>query len=376
MIYDRTNIIVPELCVLQFSEPTETEYYPEQYKYMPEILTLGSCIQIMISETLYTSGNLILKAINCDGHKIGEYSFTKCKLSDGFYYAQTMIDFISINEDSVAKFEIWNYNTKLADTVWYKIFPSYTDNVKKILFSHSDNDYNVVFNEDCSELYLSVFEYFSIVDGNDCIFCEIKLSKVAENYVIHFVTDERPEYVEDFTIYFNDENGNYHTETVTTNHEKLEYTVTIPKTILEEHNTNIIIMTVVDNKIISRMDTSYLFGDTFTRTNEFYFDIECGFIPSDSRIEQEIEDFIDQELSNELVYGDEYEVMPLTIGTGTGISNWMRNKFSRASICDTFEVESTQYKRAQGAKMEKVEETSKGLGVYKIDLQKTKNYIQ
>jgi len=114
----------------------------------------------------------------------------------------------------------------------------------------------------------------------------------------------------------------------------------------------------------------------FLTGTEFSLTVEAGFVPIDSRDEQDTEDFIEQNMTNQTVYGDEYEVVGLTLGDGNGIPNWLRKKISRASLLDTFKVDGTEYVRVQGSKMEKVTDTYKGLAVYKIDLQTTINYLQ
>lgn len=108
----------------------------------------------------------------------------------------------------------------------------------------------------------------------------------------------------------------------------------------------------------------------------FYLDVECGFIPKDNRDEQEIDDFIEQDMTNDTVYGDGYKVDPLTIGGSMGIPNWLRNKVFRYFLCDNVTVYNEEVKRTNGAKMEKIEDCENGLATYKIDLQTTNNYLQ
>lgn len=127
----------------------------------------------------------------------------------------------------------------------------------------------------------------------------------------------------------------------------------------------------------SNLDNNWntVFVDGAT-TYDFWLDVECGAIPKDSRDEQETEDFLEQDLVNDTVYGDEYEVVPFTFGSSMGIPNWLRKKISRATLCDTFKIDGLEYKRTQGAKMEKIEDTENGLATYKMDLQTPNNYLQ
>lgn len=120
-------------------------------------------------------------------------------------------------------------------------------------------------------------------------------------------------------------------------------------------------------------NTIFIDGDS---VYNFWLDIECGFIPKDSRDEQEIDDFIEQDMTNDTVYGDGYEVAPLTIGDSMGIPNWLRTKTFRAFFCDNVTVDSSEVKRIKGAKMEKVDDCENGLANYKIDVQRPSNYLQ
>ena len=124
-------------------------------------------------------------------------------------------------------------------------------------------------------------------------------------------------------------------------------------------------------------------------TYKFKIWVEGGFIPKDERDEQEVEDFIQQDMVNETVYGDEYVVEPFTLGDNiSGVPNWLRKKFSRISLLDSVKIkqmvnfgetntnEKVEYKRVSGAKLEKIEDTKNGLATYKIDLQTLNNYLQ
>ena len=110
--------------------------------------------------------------------------------------------------------------------------------------------------------------------------------------------------------------------------------------------------------------------------NKFTLTVECGYTPQDSRTEQDSEDFMQQNMVNEVVYGDTYEVLGLTVGTDLGIPNWLRHKIDMASLLDTFEVNGEAVTRVQGSKMEQVEPSKHGLGIYKLDVQTLKNYMQ
>lgn len=122
-------------------------------------------------------------------------------------------------------------------------------------------------------------------------------------------------------------------------------------------------------------DWNTIFIDGETNYN-FWIDVECGFIPRDGRDEQETDDFIEQDMLNDTVYGDGYKVDPLTIGGSMGVPNWLRNKLFRYFLCDNVTIDNEEVKRINGAKIEKIEDCENGLATYKIDLQTTNNYLQ
>ena len=255
MILDRTNIVVPELCPIQFTEPSELTFYPDQQRYLPKVIG-GTRIQIFISETWYDSTDTIwCELIDVNDNVIASVDAVKAELSAGYWYAT--FTFSNITDSELAYFSIKRNGIEAAYSVWYQLNPEYDSDIKRIEYNHSENDYNYIFD--------------------------------ATNYFI---------------------------------------------------------------------------------------DVECGFKPEDIRIEEEAEDFLEQDMVNETVYGDQYEVLPLTIGDNLGVPAWMAVKVARALKCDTVIIDGTEYKRTTGAKIEKGEMTYNGLNSYKIDLQKTNNYIQ
>lgn len=109
---------------------------------------------------------------------------------------------------------------------------------------------------------------------------------------------------------------------------------------------------------------------------KFYLNVECGFIPKDERDEFETDDFIEQNMTNDTVFGDMYVVEPVTFGDNIGIPNWLRRKISRWILCDEFKIDSVEYKRTNGSKLEKTDDIENGNGIYKIDMQTINNYLQ
>lgn len=265
MIVDE-HIQVADLCTLQFREPLEYELYPEQADlYIPKITTQELKVQVLTTEAIDTADKLYLVMYTDKGYQLTSLikKFAITLVSTGIYQANVTLsknEIASIAEDTIVYFSIETNDatpTVYATSLWYKINPSYTADLKQITYAHSENDWNVQFS-----------------------------------------------------------------------------------------------------------------------TNEFTLTVECGFVPMDSRDEQETDDFSQQDMVNETVYGDEYEVLGLNFGNVLGIPNWLRLKLSRASLCDTFKVSGTSITRIKGAKMEKTKDTYSGLAMYKLDVQKIKNYLQ
>ena len=294
MIYDRTNIQISELCPLQFTEPRSTNFYPAANEYCGKISGSSDLVvQVLISEDVYSADSMYIKILDTNGVEVDRATFNKTLLSSGYYYANatfTASQLRSIGKNFNGYFEIYYEKTviinplppfevdfvvtKLADSVWYIINPTFQNDLQEIEYTHEENDYNTIF----------------------------------------------------------------------------------------KHGAN---------------------------TYKFKIWVEGGFIPKDERDEQEVEDFIQQDMVNETVYGDEYVVEPFTLGDNiSGVPNWLRKKFSRISLLDSVKFkqmvnfgetntnEQVEYKRVSGAKLEKIEDTKNGLATYKIDLQTLNNYLQ
>ena len=263
MIND-TYIQAPELCTLQFREPREHLLYPEQVnEYCPKIWNQELRIQVLGDAGFYSTPPIIVIYDDKGYYKQPLLrGFTVSLLPNGSAVLNvvfTKAEIAAMPENDVICFSIEN-NTRTviyAQSLWYKVNPSFTKDLKQITYSHGSSDWNVQFN-----------------------------------------------------------------------------------------------------------------------SNEFTLTLEAGFTPQDSRDEQEVDDFMQQNMVNETVYGDSYEVIGLTYGNKTGIPNWLRRKLDMASLCDTFKVNDESITRIQGAKIERIAEGYHGLGIYKLDVQTLKNYLQ
>lgn len=227
MIYDRTNIQISELCPLQFTEPRSTDFYPAANEYCGKISGSSDLVvQVLISEDVLNGDSLFLRLSDINDNEKLLVSFTKTSLSTGFYYANVTVSstqLLSVGKDFFGYFEVVDVVNEIvyADSVWYKINPTFQNDLQEIEYTHEENDYNTIF----------------------------------------------------------------------------------------KHGSN---------------------------TYKFKIWVEGGFIPKDERDEQEVEDFIQQDMVNETVYGDEYVVEPFTLGDNiSGVPNWLRKKFSRISLLDS-----------------------------------------
>jgi len=268
MIYDRTNIQISELCPLQFTEPRSTDFYPAANEYCGKISGSSDLVvQVLISETLYNSDVNYIRIIDINGNIKLDKQLIISTLSLGYYYANVTItsaEFTALGKDFIGYFEIHDYETqtKLADSVWYTINPTFQNDLQEIEYTHEENDYNTVF----------------------------------------------------------------------------------------KHGAN---------------------------TYKFKIWVEGGFIPKDERDEQEVEDFIQQDMVNETVYGDEYVVEPFTLGDNiSGVPNWLRKKFSRISLLDSVKFKQMVNPSRNLVANSLINETSGayGFGVRTVELVAGKTY--
>lgn len=368
---DVENIIISDICPIQFAKPLEYELYKYQDIFEPKILSNTNCIQVLISEELYTSNKaLLLNMYNCSEELISSFSFSKYELSSGIYVADCYIDFTDKNiSNSYAYFTIENDSSVLASSLLYLIKPTSFDDVKRIQFWHNENDFNFVFNAETSIIKLpvskdfdNVFEYITSEIIDDKLYFKAKAIESNYSGTIKIVLNEILEgviIVKNITISGNSEFSDY---------------VLIDA--ISDKNFQIYVLTNDNNNYICN-STNYLsVTDKIRYTNKVTLDIECGFKPHDSYDEQSVEDFIEQNLSNDTVYGDMVEYIPLTLGDSFGVPSWFRKKFSRASLCDNFYVNDIKLLRTSGSKPEKIEDTGDGLSLWKYIFQLSENYNQ
>ena len=377
MIYDREKIGIPILCPIQFVEPVGYSIYKQQTDYAPLLKTGNLKLCVLISEDIYLAeSNLSIKMLSEIGVVLKTVNFTKKQLSNDYFFATATIDeFSEAGYDALVYFEIYSGTTLLANSLYYMANPTVDKYVKTLKYTHNVNEWDCIFKEDTDTLNIPFYADFSDY------FTKCELSITETKYILSFTlyVPEDPMQILspfDFDIYFNDiVLGNIHTVEANVLGTESVFTVEVDREILEGSEINIICMTKEENYVF--IDTEFmLFGSSFTSQNEYVIDVECGVIPKDLRDEQEIEDFIQQDMVNETIYGETYGVKSYTFGDSKGIPFWLAQKINRASLCDDFYIDNERHLRIKGSKMEKVDDTENGLAVYKIDFQTENTYLQ
>jgi len=255
-----TDITIPVLCPIQFAEPADTEFYPYQQHYVGKLNT-DTDFMMLIPPAWGADGTAIyLKAYNVKGALVTSYTLTKAT-NGAFHYAHTEIIISDFNDAQIVQFNLLRGSTSLATSVYYETFPKYTKHLKRIAFTNSANDWNVVFT-----------------------------------------------------------------------------------------------------------------GRTFRVT------IECGFNPNDYAAKSSKQDFQDQSWTNQTIYAQPYDTEVLSIGGNQGIPNWLYKKLNAILMCDTISIldgaSYINYELAQGAELEKIDQTYDGLARYKVELQRTNTFAQ
>ena len=139
-----SDIVIPILCPLQFSSPSELEFYPYQQLYVGK-LAAPTEMMVLISGALNSGGDITLRAFNIYGALRKTYLFEKQVLSSGQYYAKGYLTPADFNTGEILTFKLFGGDTLLADSVYYEANPRYTKDLKTITFSNSINDWNTVF---------------------------------------------------------------------------------------------------------------------------------------------------------------------------------------------------------------------------------------
>lgn len=385
MIHRNDLIQISELCPIQFIEPVEYDFYPSQMDYVPIMRFGDNLVQIIISEELFLSGGIFLNAYDRDGNFILSMPFLTYELSDGIYIAETNINRL-LGEDIIVFFKIEHNTEVLASSIHYLFEPNYNKDLKKISYKHESNYFYTVFNFSQKEFFISPEKTYL----EDDIIRSVKFVRNNETIDVIFYFGYNIGLIPNFIFKIKDDELGGLEEYLITN-DMIgggSYSIQIPlgqyytiggnpyykrtfKNIRMEAYSNL-------GEIISLTDEFDVFNtDTdFTKENKFSIQLECGFIPMDNRDEIMVEDYMEQDMVNDTLYGEVYEVIPLTIGDGKGIPNWLRKKVSRALMCTDFYIDDIQYERIDGAKIEKVDDTYKGLAIYKVDLQRKINYLQ
>lgn len=364
MIYS-SEIQIPILCPIQFREPKEIEMYDRQTVYTPKI-NGNTFVQVLISQSLHDtkSKQLYLNLYDINNVLKEQYLFTRLILSTGYYYAAVQIlpSYVGFGY-----FKIEYDGNDLADSICYEFNSTYTDDIKEIYYTNDDNDWNTVFNTSFTTFELPIKPLLNPLFTE----AQVTISETKISVVIKTSVD-----ADDFSVIITD-NIDTVTKAVTST-GTTTYTVEFTNAELAALINKYVVFKIVgeDGTATDENFAVYIGDVVFLRFFYFSISIECGFIPRDFRGEQETEDYLDQSLTNETIYGNHYEVNPLTIGDNGGVPNWLAYKMMCATLCDTFKIDDIQYKRVNGSKFEKVEDTENGLAIYKVDLQTENTYLQ
>ena len=369
MIYDNTNIQIPVLCPIQFREPKEIVMYERQTVYTPKI-NGDTFIQVLVSQSVHDTKSklLYLKLYDINDVLQETYYFTRILLSTGYHYASTTIN---PTFEGFGYFKIEYDGEDLADSVCYEINPTYDGDIKEIYYANSDNDWNTVFYNSFLTFELPVkpdinpffTEAQAIIDATK-IRIAVKTSVDAADFDI-IISNGTQTFTKNVT---SDGSTTYNVD-ITLAELNAVFTTGIDRNVFFK-------IAGEDGTISDEGFFVYIGTANFEKTFYFSLFVECGFVPRDFRGEQETEDFLDQTLTNETVYGNHYEIHPLTIGDNGGIPNWLAYKVMSATLCDTFQIDGVDYERVNGSKFEKVEDTENGLAIYKVDLQTENTYLQ
>lgn len=157
MITELTHIQIPVLCPINFSEPTELVFYPNQENYIPKMKSGSQPFQIRISQTYYDDAvnAITLQMLDINGNVGSPITLTKATLSTGFYYAYC--NFNVGSDTGYIQFELYHGATKLADSLVYERNPTYTSDLKTITFGSTVNELGVTFN---NSSYDPVFQLY------------------------------------------------------------------------------------------------------------------------------------------------------------------------------------------------------------------------
>lgn len=358
MIYSKDIQISYLGSPINFTLPIESFIYKDEDRYTPVIAT-NFLLQVRISQDLYNSNSVLRLFVNDRDGNYTEFFFSKCKLSDGYYYANTTVLIGGI--DKLVNFTIYNNDDLLADSNWNNVNPSFSDVIKNITFTNKTNDYNCVFKEDLSTLkltsYSTTIDKAEITYNRDDLTYDISIKTnfddVCTVSVRDFDTDE----------IIHEEETNFYIEQV----------IQIDKDLMI--GTTCYVKLIYQNNIIAKSDI-YLYYTTFKKINNFNQTIECGFIPDGIKVLDNQTDFQNQKYNNTLLYSMPYVTRVLTIGSSIGIPNFLYIRLSYIFACSTFFIGNILYKRSFDSDLELIEGTYKGLGFYKITLETENNYSQ
>ena len=148
-----SEITIPVLCPINFSEAKETYFYPEQEMFVGKIRTRQH-IQFLIPETMHEqTDKLYVKCRHIKGWITNTYEMTTYEQGSNYWYADVTANMHSdLPSNWVGYIELYFGNELLAQSTLYER-ASGGEYWKTIEYTNSKNDWNTIFN---SSFLLSV----------------------------------------------------------------------------------------------------------------------------------------------------------------------------------------------------------------------------
>lgn len=362
------KIDIPLICPLHFEKIEENEFYTNQSLYK-QAFKVGDVITIQIrfnTGVITYADNLKLRLKDVNNNLIKEQIFLLYELSSIYSYGIASI-IVDENMDGCYLAEIYNglTSTLFADSHYFYITDS--NLFTKIAYTHSENDFDVVFDKKYRTLQ-------KIKDGVNIIFNQVGfttlsvgISSTVLGLYLMFVSDDNSIIEE---VAFSGTPITSASLTLSSHNEVKGYIL-----ICTKDGSNIADVYYKSNLI----EISYIAKLSIKTINDgyFYYRVESGFKPNELSFNIRTSSIGDQNEVDSQTYGMPNETEKFTIGANYGIPNWFMIKINRTFACDTLSINNKGYSKNEGSKIEVVERAIEnleiGFGIYSIDLEKT-NY--
>jgi len=374
------DIAFSELCPIEFTQPKELNFYPEQGEFIGSISN-NTFFQCRISQSLYNAPSALnnnepcsLKVVmrNLD-EVLNTFYLSRSKLTrvdagaNNHYYATCWI--LPSAYVGKAYFEVWNVDELLAESLVYNINPDYDECLKTIQYSHKKNDFETIFNERMTVVDVPVISVPNIIS--------IKLNFATTFNNISFTFASIPNKV--YTIKLTDSNGTLYSTNTTLSITTTTFEKTVG-TAVNQHGQTLYVEVFDGTTLVAKSElytfNSNVDGNYYYRTNSFKISIDATFVPSNISLKNKRNDFDKQNYTNNPISSVPYTTEKLTLGTGLGLPNWLAVKLNAIFSLSNTKVGNTQYFVASGANLELRDGSYDGLGIYDIEIQKDNDFLQ